>query len=247
MANYYYKFLIAGFAAIASTAALASPLQSADSALTSLRGFKIGETCYKQGQAYEALSKSGFNVPSERFTCTHKAAEYHSDFIFRDEDEKQELIELSYTGAGILWNVKVSITWEGRFSLSERLTASQLDASIISRFGAPFVKTIDVVHVDKDHAAGNTTASYAWGALKRNDGPGQALSDSFGWTRWSKSLTGVVTQAFAQWSDTSPRVSLVVEMTDRAVIPAAIKAQEDHRAADAAKRARLDSNMLRGL
>ena len=224
----------------------ASPLPAGEASMTTLRGFKIGTQCDQLQPAYTALRKEGFKLPSVKFACNLNAGKFRADYLLLEEDDRKEVIELHFTPESVLWRTKVTLTWAGSAALSVRPTPNQVDVSLSDRFGTPFVKTSDGVLLE--HAGpGAHAVDYGWSATPPASGPDQTLADRFAWGRWASTLTGVVTRATLRWNDASPQIRLGVEMTDQAVLPAAIKAQDDEIAATAAAWARQDTRMLKGL
>ncbi|MFK4705734.1 hypothetical protein ABIC83_002573 [Roseateles asaccharophilus] len=237
--------LLAASAIAQPSASLPTPF-AGEAGLSTLRGFKIGSPCMALGDAYLALRKEGFKLPSVQQACNVNAADFRSDYLLQENDDRQELIELHFTPESTLWRSKVTWTWKGAARLSLRPTPEQVVASLRARFGKPFVETTDG-SLNDGTPAGTHSAALAWSTTAPNAGPDITPADGFTWSRWTASLTGTVTKALVRWSDSSRRVDLVVEMTDQAVLPAAVKAQEAARAAKDAAWARQDSRILRGL
>ena len=205
--------------------------------LTQLRGFKIGRACLLQEPAYDALRREGFDVPPVGFTCFHQAGDFHTDFLMHDENGKQELLELFYAPDSTLWRVRVSVKWHSPAKLALPPTPRQLEASLLKRFGPPQSGFGAAVLLRDAHRA-----EFAWPAVPWNGGAAPP-----GWFAWADALTGVATKAQLRWVEASPAQSLVVEMTNREILPAAARAQADELQARAARQAARDQSMLGGL
>jgi hypothetical protein len=206
----------------------------AEDPLQTLRGFRIGSQCLNLEATFDGLRKEGFKASPAHFLCLSQPGQYHTERVLREEDGKQELIEVDFAPDSTLWHTKVSLTWEGIYKLNEHPSVDQLQASLRKRFGTPFVFTNDRALLTQATPGTTHAVSFAWASKPPADGPGQSPVDSFGWGRWSSDLKGTVTEATLRWSDDSSRVSLVVEMTNQWMVPLALAARaDDQRAADA--------------
>lgn len=233
-------------AAAQPTASLPSTTLAGEAGLSVLRGFRIGEPCMALADAYLALRKEGFKLPSVQQACNVNAGEFRADYLLHENDDRKELIELNFTPESTLWRSKVTWTWMGAARLSLRPTPEQVIASLRGRFGKPFAQTTDG-GLNVGTPPGTRSTALAWSTVQPATGPDDGPSDSFTWSRWTSDLKGTVTKAIVRWNDASRRVDLVVEMVDQTVLPLAVKAQEDSRASKDAAWARQDARMLRGL
>jgi hypothetical protein len=218
----------------------------ADEGLQTLRGFRIGAQCSNLEDSLDVLRREGFKVPPTSHICFNTPGEYRTDPMLLERDGNSELVELSFAPDSTLWRVKVTMTWEGIHRLSEKPSPEQVHASLVKRFGAPFVKTSDGALLrswaDSVHAV-----AYAWASNAPAGGPGQTEVDAFGWARWNRHLSGVVTQANLRWSDDDSRQTLVGEMTNRWMLPLALEAQKAASKKRQADKAAYDASMLKKL
>lgn len=235
--------------ALLATAGAASSQQApadADEGLQTLRGFRIGAQCTNLEASRDALRREGFKVAPSSHTCFNTPGEYHTDPMLLEEDGKSELVELSFAPDSSLWRVKVTLTWEGIHRLSEKPTPDEVNASLVKRFGAPYLKTFDGALL-RSAPDGVHAVAYAWAVNAPNEGPRGAPVDSFGWSRWNSDMSGVVTQANLRWSDDTSRQTLVVEMTNRRMLPLALEAQKVAEQEGAARKAADDASKLKKL
>ncbi len=241
----HHRTLIA--CALLATAGAASSQQGpVDEGLQTLRGFRIGARCTDLEASVDVLRREGFKVAPSSHTCFNAPGQYHTDPMLLEEDGKSELVELSFAPDSTLWRVKVSLTWEGIHRLSEKPTAEQVNASLVKRFGTPYLKTSDGALL-RSAPEGMHAVAYAWAASTPTEGPRGSEVDSFGWSRWSRDMSGIVTQANLRWSDDTSRQTLVVEMTNRGVLPLSLEAQKVAEQERAARKAAYDASMLKKL
>ena len=233
--------------ALLATAGAASSQQApADEGLQTLRGFRIGTQCTNLEASLEALRSEGLKVAPSSQTCFNTPGEYHTDPMMLEKDGKSELVELSFAPDSTLWRVKVTLTWEGIHRLSEKPTAEQVHATLVKRFGAPYLKTNDGALL-RSLPEGTHAVAYVWAANTPNEGLRGSEVESFGWTRWNRHLSGIVTQANLRWNDDTSRQTLVVEMTNRWMLPLALEAQKVAEQERAARKAAYDAAMLKKL
>lgn len=237
-----HRLLVA--AALLAAAGVASAQEaSPDQRLTSLRGFRMGTPCMNLNATYEGLLAEGFTVGTPAQSCFLRPGEYRIDRTLKQQDGKSELIEVYFAPDSTVWRTRVSLTWEGIHRLAEKPTPEQVQASLLGRFGAAYTVTRDRALLrDVNDAAHGLT--FAWSTKVPADGPGTMAVDSFGWNRWTADLKGVVTLATLRWSDDATRQTLVVEQTNRWVLPFAAEAQAEAGRQEAARKAKGDASQL---
>lgn len=231
---------------LALAGAASSQQAAPDEGLRTLRGFRIGDQCTNLESSLDTLRREGFKVGPTSHICFSSPGRYSAASMLQEEDGKSELVELSFAPDSSVWRVKVTLTWEGIHRLSEKPSSEQVDASLVKRFGAPYLKTNDGALL-RSVPDGTHAVAYAWAASMPSEGPRGSTVDSFGWTRWNREMSGVVTQANHRWSDDSSRQTLVVEMTNRWMLPLALEAQKAAEQERAARKAAHDGSMLKKL
>lgn len=215
--------------------------------LTALRGFRIGTPCAQLAPAYEAMRRDGFDMPSISFTCSYQSGRFRQDYLLRDVDGRQEYVELFFTADSTLWRTRVTLSWDNVHKLSPGITPAQAEASLRQRFGEPTIDSGDKTADGKVSASGVHAHSFAWtDALSALTLP-TSLVERLNPMKSGKDLRGIVTEAKLTWYDTSPKVALIVDMTDRRVLPAAERAARELEQERAAVTARRDASMLGGL
>lgn len=224
-------------------ASASSQLSTSAEGLQTLRGFRIGDQCQNLDANFEALREEGFKVAPARHTCFLRPGEFFVQDILHQEDGKSELLELSFAPNSVLWRIKVSITWEGIHRLSMTPTPEQAIASLENRFGKPLSKSAGRGRWN-GMRDGASSVNYTWSDWAGTAGQEGAIS---AWTQDDIRLKGTVTQAALNWWSDSSRQTLVVEMTNRQMVPLAVAAGQERARKDAASKALTDGPKLNKL
>lgn len=206
--------------------------------LDTLHGFRLGISCERQEPAYQQMRQQGFDVPAVRYACFRHPGAFQTDYLLKDADGKQELVELFYRPDSTLWRARVTITWAGAPYVGP--TPEQVEKSLVRRFGAPFTRGSDGARGPSEEGLVLT-----WGRVKQPDNPAvQALASM---TRSFADLEGVVTQALLRWEPSTRHQSLVVETTSPEGLNAAARAQQAESVERARAQADRDANVLGSL